>query len=107
MEGQQELRIYHEDMGLCPGFVFGEADLWPPVTVDGIPQGRVADNESKEEAFDLVVFYGDKVATLGPTTALMERDELGSCSLQLSGNISQCPLIGFDLEIGLKRWRGR
>ena len=106
MKGQQELGIQHEGMGLNPSFVIGEAGLIPPVAVDDIPQGGVADNESKVEAFDLVVFLAVKITPRGPPPALMERNELGSRAFQLPGHRSQCLLIGFDLKPGLQWCRG-
>ncbi len=60
------------------------------------------DNESKVEAFDLVVFYAGKITSLGPTPALMKCNELGSRVLQLPGYRVQCPLIGFDLKFCLQ-----
>ena len=93
MKGQQKLGIYHQGMNFYPGFVIGVTGLWPPVTVDDIPQGGVADNESKVEAFDLVVFFAVKITPLGPTPALMKRSELGSRALQLPSHSVQFPLI--------------
>ncbi|MDX2492644.1 MAG: hypothetical protein QNK41_19405 [Desulfosarcina sp.] len=58
----------------------------------------MADNESKVEAFDLVVFFAVKITPLGPTPALMKRNEIGSRALQLPGYRVQCSLIGFELK---------
>lgn len=94
-------------MGFYSGFVIAETGLSPPVTVDDVPQACVADNESKLEALDLVVFFAVKITPPGPTPALIKRDELESRTLQLCGDSLQRLLIGFDLELGLQRCRGR
>jgi len=105
--GHLKLGIHNISMGLYANFIIVETGLCPPVAVNDIPQSGVTDNESKVQAFDPVVFFGDKITSLGPSRVLMKRFELRSRVFQLTSHIMQRPFIGFDLKAGLLRCRGR